>query len=73
MNATQHLFTLQDLADRWKCSKGKVHRMWKAGEIKPAVESGRLVRFDLAAVEKSLAGKNDQALPLAGPTTENHV
>ena len=56
MNSTQQLVTMQDLATRWQCSKGKVHRMWKAGEIKPAVESGRLVRFDLAAVEKALAG-----------------
>ena len=60
MNATQQLVTMQDLATRWQCSKGKVHRMFRNGEIKPAVESGRLVRFDLAAVEKSLAG-NDQA------------
>lgn len=49
---TQNYLTRCELAKRWKISLTTIRRMEKRGDLNPIRLSGRLVRFDLAGIER---------------------
>lgn len=44
------LWTAEELADRWRVSKGQVYRLAREGKV-PTVWIGRYCRFSPAAIE----------------------
>ena len=51
VNATGHLLTAGELAERWQVPKGHVYRLTRDGLI-PAVRLGRYYRYRLEAIER---------------------
>ena len=66
VNATGHLLTAGELAQRWRVPKGHVYRLTRDGVI-PAVRLGRYYRYRLDAIERwearseQIAGMSAQA------------
>jgi excisionase family DNA binding protein len=50
-NATGHLLTAGELAERWQVPKRHVYRLTRDGLI-PAVRLGRYYRYRLEAIER---------------------
>jgi excisionase family DNA binding protein len=51
VNATGHLLTAGELAERWQVPKAHVYRLTRDGLI-PAVRLGRYYRYRLEAIER---------------------
>ena len=48
----QTLFTLQELADKWGCSKGHVHRILKKYNVEPIGKRGKENEYDGSRAEE---------------------
>lgn len=59
----RQVFNVQELAERWKCSRGQLYAMVRQGKLK-AFHVGALIRIPLAEVERV------EATPVASSADE---